>query len=78
MNATSLQTEYQRMIDTICLSEVHPYRHFPAANELIVRMANAGHDPSLLSEILYRITEGYKHIGKMSAGERVREILRWC
>jgi len=73
----NLRVEYRRMIDTICLSETYPYKHFQAANDLIVRMANAGYDPSHLSEILYEITEGYRHIGKKSAGERLREILRW-
>lgn len=71
----NLQTEYTRMINTICLSETYPYKHFPAANDLVVRMANAGQDPSHLSEILYEITEGYKAIGKKSASERFHRIL---
>lgn len=71
----NLKVEYQRMINTICLSETYPYKHFQAANDLIVRMANAGQDPSHLSEILYEITEGYKSIGKMSAGERLHKVL---
>ena len=73
----SLQTEYQKMIDTVCLSETYPHKHFQAANEIIVKMANAGHDPSLLSEILYEITEGYKSIGKMSVAKRLHKILKW-
>lgn len=71
----NIQKEYHKMIDTICLSETYPYKHFPAANDLIVRMADAGQDPSHLSEILYEITEGYKSIGKKSASERFHRIL---
>jgi len=54
----------------------NPGKHFRAANELIVDMADLGMETMEMMERLYFLTEGWREKDARSAGERLRSILK--
>jgi hypothetical protein len=64
------------MMKLISPEAENPGKHFKAANELIVDMANLGMETMEMMERLYFLTEGWREKDTRSAGERLRSILK--
>lgn len=71
-----LKKRIEEMMKLISPEAEHPGRHFKAANELIVEMADANIPTEELTERLYFLTEGWKEKDTRPAGERMRRILK--
>jgi hypothetical protein len=72
----NLERRVADMMKLISPEAENPGKHFKAANELIVDMADMGMETMELMERLYFITEGYKEKDTRPAGERFRSILK--
>ena len=54
----------------------NPYKHIPAANALIIEMADAGQNTDKLGERIYFLTEGYTEKDHRNPGMRLEAILK--
>jgi hypothetical protein len=53
----------------------NPYKHIPAANALIIEMADAGQNTDAIGERVYFLTEGYAEKDHRHPGTRLADIL---
>ena len=54
----------------------NPYKHIPAANALIIEMADAGQNTDAIGERIYFLTEGYAEKDPRHPGTRLEAILK--
>jgi len=76
---TALLKEYQKALERLRPDgEGNVYKGwFKTENDIIIRMANAGYDPSELSERIFFLTQGFKDKDQRHPAERMKEILEW-
>ena len=72
----NLEKRVADMMKLISPEAENPGKHFKAANELIVDMADMGMETMELMDRLYFLTEGWKEKDSRSAGERFRAIIK--
>lgn len=71
-----LQQRYNRMMKLLSPTSRNPYKHIPAANDLIIELANAGMNVDGMGERIYFLTEGYKEKDQRHPGTRMDRILK--
>lgn len=71
-----LSERYNRIMKLLSPTAKNPYKHIPAANALIIEMADAGQNTDKLGERVYFLTEGYTEKDHRHPGMRLEAILK--
>ena len=64
------------MMQLLSPTAKNPYKHIPAANALIIEMADAGENTDKIGERVYFLTEGYAQKDHRHPGMRLEAIVK--
>lgn len=67
---------YSRIMKLLSPTAKNPYKYIPAANALIIEMADAGQNTDAIGERVYFITEGFREKDPRHPGTRLEAILK--